>query len=90
MLTNANPFLCNTPVNTNIHEREAVLIKQNPVFSDIEFTAPMDAQNYTILDLSGKIISSGRVDHNSINVSSLNSGFYLLKVNEQLVKFVKE
>jgi hypothetical protein len=90
MLTNANPFLCNTPVNTNIHKKETVLIKQNPVFSDIEFTTTMDAQNYTILDLSGKIISSGRVDHNSINVSSLNSGFYLLKVNEQLVKFVKE
>ncbi|MDR0828643.1 MAG: T9SS type A sorting domain-containing protein [Prevotellaceae bacterium] len=44
-----------------------------------------------ILDVTGKIISDFRFQiSNSINVSALSQGIYFLKINNQVIKFVKQ
>lgn len=54
-------------------------------------------KRYQVYDVTGKIILYGRLENNKINVESLNSGVYLLKVfNEEnsyisnTIKFIKK
>jgi len=51
--------------------------------------------NFTITDLSGKAVKKSSVKTNSINISSLKSGMYLLKGKteegeESIIKFIKK
>lgn len=36
--------------------------------------------NYQIINLNGKIIKQGKLDFETINISGLNNGIYLLRI----------
>jgi PKD repeat protein len=46
--------------------------------------------NIEIYDVVGQMVMQGKLQNNIINVESLSSGMYFLKVNGKTVKFVKE
>jgi len=48
------------------------------------------AADYSIFNVMGQIVMQGNLSGNSINVSSLASGIYYLKISGQTLKFIKE
>ncbi len=49
---------------------------------------------FSILDLTGRTVSRGKLDHNTLNISSLNPGLYILRIPSPRGmfsgKFIKE
>ncbi|MCG8701597.1 MAG: T9SS type A sorting domain-containing protein [Bacteroidales bacterium] len=44
---------------------------------------------YTIFNVSGKLISNGILENSHINIEDLAKGIYIIKMNNQAVKFIK-
>ncbi|MCK5137166.1 MAG: T9SS type A sorting domain-containing protein [Bacteroidales bacterium] len=76
-----------TPLTiTNIYsqgQNDEILIFPNPTNHQLSISNLQKITNYTILDISGKLILSGtiNVDEN-INIKSLTNGIYIVKVSE--------
>lgn len=50
--------------------------------------------NYTVINYLGQVVKSGSIENNSLNVSNLNAGVYVLQINDGqksiTKKFIKE
>lgn len=57
----------------------------NPTENVLNFTSSIDISNKvaTVFDLNGKKIFSSKLDKNTLDVSMLQSGFYLLRLEEK-------
>lgn len=62
----------------------------NPVRSKMKVKSTTPFMKYSIYDLSGQKLRAGKISNNVINVNNLKSGLYLLKLDNQIVRFVKE
>jgi hypothetical protein len=84
------------PLETGISDNtakknERLLVYPNPVKESIAFIGATDEKrNVKIISLSGQLLLSGeyRPDE-KINVSHFPSGFYLIRINEETLKFSK-
>ncbi|MBK1896511.1 zinc-dependent metalloprotease [Chryseobacterium paridis] len=65
-----------------------VKVYPNPV-SDILNVSNTTSEEYKIFDVSGKIISSGKLERGTVNVNHLTKGTYLIQVREITKKFIK-
>ena len=64
------------------------IIYPNPVKDYINFS---DKKRFEIMDMQGKILLKSETATQSVNVSGLNAGFYLIKFEDNIiVKFIKE
>lgn len=70
-----------------IAEPKEIVIYPNPV-STILHIKNKEQQLYEILDFTGKTVKKGK--ENQINITSLANGFYLLKLKDKTVKFIKK
>jgi len=62
----------------------------NPANTFIHISNLTDS-DYQISDITGKLIKAGKIDSNStIEIDSLNDGFYWIYVNQSWIKFVKQ
>lgn len=59
------------------------LVYPNPAqdYILIDFPLPYKDLNYAFYDITGKLVMSGSVNENTVNISKLNNGAYILKVN---------
>jgi len=94
-LSNVSTQSCNeTCINTavqNIYEENYFYVYPNPANDAIQIKTNMNNTPYIIRDLSGKIIQQGIIS-NSIDISILDNGMYLLTTveNGQCVKLIKK
>lgn len=71
-------------------------IYPNPTSNNLNISSAtnLDKANYQIVDVLGKTVISGRLEYETINVSSLSNGIYFLKVSNnsatQTIKFIKK
>ena len=63
---------------------KALMTYPNPAHNVI-YMNQLISSDYTIFDLTGKTIQKGFVE-NKIDISGLNSGFYLLKIDGHPIK----
>lgn len=91
ILPGNNPSLgTNTnSINTNIE------IYPNPAKENLEIRTEENFVSYKVTDLSGRIILTGNLIQNSISVSELSSGVYVLSLSDAdgnifMKKFVRE
>jgi hypothetical protein len=56
-------------------------IYPNPAREWFSVESSLKEPHYTLIDLSGKIICQGKAENNAINVSELEKGVYMLKLN---------
>ncbi len=79
------------PTGLNDKEKAAVMVFPNPVQDQVKITSNTTIRNITITDLNGKVVYNGL--EQTINISSLATGTYLVKVETALgvsnTKFVK-
>jgi|GEM_PF-7093438 len=93
-----NSVVCNVDRLINVSQTEPSNIQNiypNPVIDLLHIANNQAAYQYEILDPLGKTILTGKQhDKNTIDVSFLNSGMYLLRItNDQnivIMRFVKE
>ncbi len=68
-----------------------IKIYPNPV-KDFVYIEGFVSEDYSvrIVDISGRIILDRKIENNSIDLSSLQTGIYLLKISDQIHKIIKE
>jgi len=69
-------------------------IYPNPASDFIYIKNLKDAENYKILDMSGRIVAQGKLDDNEIDIKNLQEGNYILQIKSKEsiknFKFVKK
>jgi len=67
----------------NSESRKAISLYPNPTTSVLNISNPDNkAFSYRIITTSGMPIGSGKIKENSLNTSSLNTGVYILELND--------
>jgi aminopeptidase N len=71
--------------------KRGLTIYPNPVQNEISIRGLTKNQPYEIYSIEGKLIRSGMISSkNTINVNKISKGVYLLKLNGESIKFIKE
>lgn len=83
--------------NENVNEVETdflltAFIYPNPVTTELKVVANQQTGKYQLTDLNGREILSGSFDHFefTIDLSELNSGCYLLVLDEKVIRVLKD
>ena len=69
-------------------DKAMLYIYPNPVAETLRIDGAAAGSTLVVYDLQGRILL--QITENQLNVSALAEGTYLLKVNNQVVKFVKK
>ncbi|MEH6537437.1 MAG: T9SS type A sorting domain-containing protein [Psychroserpens sp.] len=84
-------------VDDNEFSSSKISLSENPVADVLSFSTEenLSESNYRIFEITGKLILDGHLNSNSIDVKSLASGLYFLKVSNdtnrfETVKFIKK
>jgi hypothetical protein len=81
-------------LSTNQFSNDRVVVYPNPVKSFLTFSATQDIKRIIIYDMMGRELYAEAVQNNSADLSSLQSGHYLLKIEtakgNQILKIIKE
>lgn len=89
-------ILCLSSGETTIEARTETRIYPNPAFDFIYVSASENDKQYSISDLHGRLVAQGMIRNNNeaIEIKSLSSGIYFVKVIEgdkvSVAKIVKE
>ena len=74
----------------NGNKNDKISVYPNPATDRIQFNDDRLAGiKYLIYSLEGQLISNGTIDYNSIDVNNLSSGFYYLKIGNEMIGFIK-
>ena len=83
----------NVVLSTNdnfIAENKILKIHPNPFTNEITIDNLLNEQSsYSIINTIGQEVMSGKINFNKIHVGQLKAGIYILKINNQLVKIIK-
>lgn len=83
----------NATVSLNDAHKITVSVYPNPVNNVLNFTINNNSDNtvFEIIDLNGRKVFEGHTNgtNESVNVETLSSGMYILKVNQAFAKFIK-
>ncbi|HCA09497.1 reprolysin-like metallopeptidase [Chryseobacterium sp.] len=90
-VNNAN-IKVNASVAKAVQETKEALtefkVYPNPV-KDVLNISNTTSEEYKIFDMSGKVISSGKLERGSVNVSQLIKGAYVIQIGEATKRFIK-
>jgi len=76
----------NTTDVKTVNSKKKISVYPNPVHNELRIAS--EPADYCITNLIGTQIKRGKAD--KINVTDLNSGIYLIQVENQITKFIKE
>jgi choice-of-anchor B domain-containing protein len=78
--------------NQEITAQNNVLIFPNPTKDFITISGVKQDDIIQLIDIQGRLFFNGKAEQSSfnLNLNGINSGAYFLKVNDQVVKIVKE
>ena len=81
----------NSMLGTHVEvENNSLEIYPNPANQNIEIRTTGNFTTYQLLDLSGRIISEGNLLNNSISVSTLDAGTYIVKLKDANGNYVQK
>ena len=81
----------NTLASEDIHQKSVVAVYPNPAKSFIKVSGLEREASYEIFSANGELVKKGIADKDSqISVASLPKAVYILKFNQQTIKFIKE
>ena len=85
-----NPSSTLATSNVNSVQSELVILP-NPVKGDTLFVRnAKNNSDFEIFDASGKLIKKGKITNNSVDVRTIKSGVYIIKINEAVKRFIRE
>ena len=66
-------------------------IYPNPASSEVRFNNDkFSGADYSIYTVLGETVSNGTLTNNSIDINNLTPGFYYIKINNEVLKFIKK
>lgn len=72
-------------------KKDEVILFPNPVKNELYLKGILKITEYEIYSADGKLVKKGKYDtRNSVNVSQLIPGIYIIKINGENLKFIKE
>jgi chitodextrinase len=78
----------------NTEQALSISLYPNPVSGDLLYISEIEEADYRIYNLLGQDVGRGKIENNSIFISNLQSGTYLLEVNSKgnsaVKKFIKQ
>lgn len=75
----------------NDSSKDAVKIYPNPVKNQLSISGISKDQNFEIFNIEGKLIKKGSIfSGKPVDVTALSKGVYILKIDSQNLKFIKE
>lgn len=78
-------------LHTTDLSKSLIRVYPNPTSDYLKIENAKINSEYQILSLDGKLVQAGKINANSqLNVSNLAKGIYVLKVNNQVLKFLKK
>lgn len=83
------------PLSLNQFEVNNLITYPNPTSEDLNLSSNynLNKAEYTIFDVSGRLVKKGRINNNKLNVSTLAAGNYFLRVLDnkttKVQKFIK-
>jgi hypothetical protein len=92
-LSGANDKVVKLDVNalsTNEFDRKTPMIFPNPTSSILNIKNLEDVNNINIYDLNGRLIKEFKTPKRQIDVSMLVDGIYILRVDQNYIRFVKQ
>ena len=78
------------PVITPEISGKEMSIYPNPLSGSNLYIKNAESNDFKLFDMSGKLIKSGKLENESINVNSLPKGVYLIQVGSTSKRFIKE
>lgn len=74
---------------------KGISIAPNPTYGDLNISTVLNIKSIEILDMNGRIVKTFGADSKKLNLSSLQTGVYAVKVNtadgkSQITKFIKK
>jgi Secretion system C-terminal sorting domain len=85
-------YICSqsTTANQEIATTSIVNIYPNPTNTSEINVKSTEKANYTLMDLSGKVLDFGKLSegNNTLQLNSIQNGMYILKMNQQSFKIV--
>ena len=85
-----NPKPDPPPLGVNSVRQEKVVVYPNPVKEKLYVKGILRQENYSITEITGKVLINGKLDRDVIDVSMLSSGLYFLRIGHQTIRFLKE
>lgn len=77
-------------LQTITSQKQKVFLYPNPVKNEINFKGILNKTSYELYTIEGALINKGKYSpSNYIKVSNLPVGIYLIKVNGEIFKFLK-
>jgi len=77
-------------VSLNESNKDEVSIYPNPATDIIFVKGLTEAKEYNIYDLTGKLVKKAQVYNHSMNIKDLSDGIYLINIEQQYYKVIKE
>lgn len=74
----------------NVDEQSAIFVYPNPATDGIRVAGAEAGSAYSINNVAGAIVKQGELSDSAISISDLSNGIYFLKVNGQILKFIKK
>lgn len=78
------------PVGLNENAAPQVVLYPNPASSTVYISSEETMKDYRILAMSGQIVASGKPSNNSIELSSIPAGTYLLELRTEDNRVVRQ
>jgi hypothetical protein len=80
-----------TGQTTGLNQPQNASIKcyPNPVLDILYIQSNQVASNYNVYSIQGKLIQSGKIESNQVDLKTLETGLYLLdvKINEEWIRY---
>ena len=70
--------------------QNAIKVWPNPAVQFIQLNGRVEGDTYEIYNITGAKVQDGIFKNNPIEVSTLNSGVYFIKIDDCVVKFIKK
>lgn len=77
-------------VNERVRTEKETLIWPNPVTQNLYISSSLSGQPIEIFNNHGQIILRQHISSNQIDIQFLKQGIYFIKINEQVIRLVKE
>lgn len=68
---------------TSALQKHTINVYPNPVVNTLYVTNSQEEITYTIFDLTGKVVASGKTNNNQIDIPSLTQGIYTIKISDR-------
>ena len=78
-------------LNVTAANQELLSVFPNPVVNELTIQGNYQGKNYEIIDMNGKVMASNQIinPQSTIDVSFLQTGLYILQLEEKQFKFSK-